>query len=70
MSEDLIEFIEQRRSDAGAARESVQGLLDLLHGCPPNHPLTAGRLIPLLTMVGAYVDNVVDGIVPAEGMAL
>jgi hypothetical protein len=61
MSEDLREFIEHNRTDAFAAHDCILSLLEMLHGCPPGHQVSAGRLAALLALVQAYLDNVVDG---------
>jgi hypothetical protein len=61
MSNDLREFIEQTRTDACAAHDCIQSLLEMLHGCPPDHQLRAGGLAALLALVQAYLANVVDG---------
>lgn len=61
MSEDLREFIEQTRTDAFAAHDCVDSLMEMLHGCPPDYQVSAGRLVALLALVQAYLANVVDG---------
>jgi hypothetical protein len=60
-SEDLREFIEQNRTDAFAAHDCILSLLEMLHGCPPGHQVSAGHLAALLALVQAYLANVVDG---------
>jgi hypothetical protein len=61
MSADLREFIEQTRTDAVAANDCIVSLLELLHGCPPDHQVSARGLAALLALVQAYLANVVDG---------
>ena len=70
MSDDLRAFILEREADARAARESLDALLELLRACPPDRPLTAGNVARLLEIVSAYFTNVVDGVLPPEGVYL
>lgn len=57
----FCECIQHARADAVAAHDCIQGLTEMLHGCAPDHPLTAGNMLALLTLVQAYMANVVDG---------
>jgi hypothetical protein len=65
-SEDLREFIDQNGADACAANDCLLSLLEMLHGCPPGHQVSAGHLAALLALVQAYLANVVDGMSVAE----
>lgn len=58
--EGLRELIEQTRSDACAANECIQSLVEMLHGCPPGHQVSARYLAALLVLVQAYMANVAD----------
>ena len=69
ISRELREFIEQTRADAFAANDCVLSLLEMLHGCPPGHQVSAGRLVALLALVQAYLANVVDGLAVETGPA-
>lgn len=48
--------------DAEHAHMSVGALVELLHGCPPDYPLSAGLFLGLVVSVKSQLDNVVDGL--------
>lgn len=48
--------------DAEHANMSVGALVELLHGCPPDHQLSAGLFLGLVVSVKCHLDNVVDGL--------
>ncbi len=56
------ELLADTHRDAEAARLSVAALAELLRGCPPEYPLSAGLFLGLVVSVQMYLDNVVDGL--------
>lgn len=59
---DLTECVDGTLTDAEDANTSVAALIELLHGCPPDYPLSAGLFVGLVVSVKAHLDNVVDGL--------
>lgn len=70
MNEDLAECVTATLTDAEDANTSVGALLELLRGCPPDYPLSAGLFLGLVVSVKAHLENVVDGLRVVNGVAL
>lgn len=49
-------------TDAEHANMSVGALVELLHGCQPDHQLSAGLFLGLVVSVKSHLENVVDGL--------
>ncbi|WP_367846459.1 hypothetical protein [Rhodoferax sp. WC2427] len=62
MSDELQETLSDTAVDADGAYTSIRALLELLHGCPPEYPLSAGLFVGLVEGVGVQMANVVDGL--------
>jgi hypothetical protein len=62
MSSELTECVTETLSDAQGAHLRIRALLELLRGCPPDYPLSAGLFIGLIESVRERMDNVVDGL--------
>lgn len=63
----LAETLSDTAIDAEGAYQRVRALLELLNGCPPEHPLSAGLFVGLVESVGERMANVVDGLRAARG---
>lgn len=70
MSDDLTECVTSTLTDAEDANISVGALVELLRGCPPDYPLSAGLFLGLVVSVKAHLDNVVDGLRVVNGHQL
>lgn len=62
MNAELSECVTETLGDAEDANISVGALVELLRGCPPDYPLSAGLFLGLVVSVKAHLDNVVDGL--------
>ncbi len=60
--EDLSECVTATLVDAEDANISVGALVELLRGCPPDYPLSAGLFLGLVVSVKSHLENVVDGL--------
>jgi hypothetical protein len=70
LTSDLTECITATLTDAQDANTSVLALLELLRGCPPNYPLSAGLFLGLMVSVQSHLENVVDGLRVVNGKPL
>ena len=62
MNTELADCVTDTLVDAQDANLSVQALLELLNGCPPEYPLSAGLFVGLVRSVASHMANVVDGL--------
>lgn len=62
MNADLSECVTATLEDAEDANISVGALVELLRGCPPDYPLSAGLFLGLVVSVKAHLENVADGL--------
>lgn len=62
MTANLVDCVTDTLCDAQDAHISVKALLELLHGCPPDYPLSAGLFVGLIESIRERLDNVVDGL--------
>lgn len=53
----LAETLSDTAIDAEGAYQRVRALLELLNGCPPEHPLSAGLFVGLVESVGERMAN-------------
>lgn len=63
----LAETLSDTAVDAEGAHQRVRALLELLNGCPPEYPLSAGLFVGLVESVNERMANVVDGLRAARG---
>lgn len=68
--EDLSACVADTLVDAEDANISVGALVELLRGCPPDYPLSAGLFLGLVVSVKSHLDNVVDGLRVVNGAQL
>lgn len=54
------ELSDHTLSFAQDAQTIVRALVELLHGCPPDHKITAGLFVGLLVSVQQQLEVVVD----------
>ena len=57
LSAELIENLAGITDDAARASSALQGLQELLYGCPPGHEMSAGNLRELLEPICGAVDG-------------
>lgn len=62
MKEEFSESMKNTLADAESAHCSVDALVEILNGCPPDYPVSARSFVTLIGGVKMHLDNVVDGL--------
>lgn len=64
-----LELLHETRLDAERVNAAVAGVMALLHGCDPNHPLTAANMTALLEPIWAGLDTLCGDLRTVDGVS-